>query len=512
MPEGIPRVEVDYLRAILSAHIYDLAVETALDAAPKLSSRLNQRVWLKREDQQPVFSFKLRGAYNKLRKLSPEQRANGVVAVSAGNHAQGVAMAARHFGTPALIVMPRTTPSIKIDAVRQLGAQVELVGDSYDDAAAYGIEQARLRGLSLVHPYDDVDVIAGQGTVGMELLRQARAPLDAVFVPVGGGGLIAGVVSWIKALEPQVKVIGVEPIDAACLHAALQAGHPVTLAQVGLFVDGVAVKRVGTEPFRVCQNQVDEVVLVSTDEICAAIRDIFEETRTVVEPAGALALAGLKRWSETAVQPQQNLVAIVSGANMNFDRLAHVAERAQIGEHHEAVFGVGIPEQAGSFLNFCRVLGRRSITEFNYRYAAGQTAQVFVGITLRSGLPERAEIAASLRAAGYQVCDYTDNEMAKLHVRHLVGGRSKTRDPERLVRFEFPERPGALLDFLEQLSGRWNISLFHYRNHGAAYGRVLAGLEVADADLAEFVALLDKVGFAYWDETENPAMQQFLLA
>ena len=297
MPEGIPRVEVDYLRAILSAHIYDLAVETALDAAPKLSGRLNQRVWLKREDQQPVFSFKLRGAYNKLRKLSPEQRANGVVAVSAGNHAQGVAMAARHFGTPALIVMPRTTPSIKIDAVRQLGAQVELVGDSYDDAAAYGIEQARLRGLSLVHPYDDVDVIAGQGTVGMELLRQARAPLDAVFVPVGGGGLIAGVVSWIKALEPQVKVIGVEPIDAACLHAALQAGHPVTLAQVGLFVDGVAVKRVGTEPFRVCQNQVDEVVLVSTDEICAAIRDIFEETRTVVEPAGALALAGLKRWS-----------------------------------------------------------------------------------------------------------------------------------------------------------------------------------------------------------------------
>ncbi len=500
----------DYLRAILNASIYDLVIESKLELGKKISARLGQQIWLKREDTQAVFSFKLRGAYNKLLKLDAAARALGVLAVSAGNHAQGVALAAQHLGINAVIVMPQTTPPIKIDAVRALGAEVVLHGDSYDDAAAHGAHLAAARGLVMVHPFDDPDVIAGQGTIAMELCRQAQT-IDVIFVPVGGGGLIAGIAAWIKALRPEVKIIGVEPIDAACLHAALIAGQPVTLSQVGLFVDGVAVKRIGDHPFRVALRCVDEMVLVNTDQVCAAIRDIFEETRTVVEPAGALALAGIKQWCAAQErQPGLNLVSIVCGANMNFDRLRHVAERAEIGQQSEAVFGVTIPEQPGSFLQFCRSLGKRAITEFNYRYVENASAQVFVGLALRQGASERLSVLADLRTQNYQVFDFSDNEAAKLHVRHLVGGRLGASLPERIFRFEFPERPGALLSFLERLSGRYNITLFHYRNHGAAYGRVLAGFQVEPSDSAEFEARLDDLGFARVEETDNPALAQFL--
>jgi threonine dehydratase len=411
--------------------------------------------------------------------------------------------------------MPLTTPSIKVDAVAAHGARVELFGDSFDEAAAFGRKMADAEALTWVHPYDDADVIAGQGTIGMELLRQAQ-DIGAIFVPVGGGGLIAGIAAWVKTLRPEIKIIAVEPDDAASLSAALKAGHPVDLAHVGLFVDGVAVKRVGDEPFRIAKTAVDACVQVSADEVCAGIRDIFEETRTVVEPAGALALAGIKRYLAQPHAPIRGaLVAIVCGANMNFDRLRHVAERAQIGEQHEAVFGVQIPEKPGSFLSFCQALGKRAITEFNYRMGAGSAAHVFVGIALRHGAAERSEIAAHLNQAGYIAQDFSDNEAAKLHVRHLVGGRApmsqaQVAQPEHVYRFEFPERPGALMDFLTALSGRWNISLFHYRNHGAAYGRVLVGLNVADADSSALHAKLDQIGFARVDESQNPALKQFL--
>jgi threonine dehydratase len=507
-------IDRQYLHAVLTARVYELAIETALQGMPRLSRRLGAELKLKREDTQPVFSFKLRGAANKLAQLPPEILARGVIAVSAGNHAQGVAMAARALGVSALIVMPRTTPPIKVDAVAALGAEVLLVGDSYDEAAAEGRKLAREQGRYLVHPYDDSAVIAGQGTVGLEILRQHPGALGAVFVPVGGGGLAAGVATVIKALRPEVKVYGVEPDDAACLAAALAAGAPVDLAQVGLFVDGVAVKRIGDEPFRLLQSRIDGVVLVSTDEICAAIKDVFEDTRVVLEPAGALALAGCKRWLEDGGDASLPLVAIASGANMNFDRLRHVAERAEIGEHHEAVLGVTIPERAGAFLAFCRLLGNRAVTEFNYRYADAQAAQVFVGISLRQGGRDRDQDRKALiedfEAAGYVVHDYTGNELAKLHIRHLVGGRARPPLPERILRFEFPERPGALLRFLEHLGGRWNISLFHYRSHGAAYGRVLAGFEVADSDLADFHTDLEALGYSYVDESGNPAVTQFL--
>ncbi len=499
----------EYLRAILNAAIYDLAIETPLEFAPKASSRLGARILFKREDHQPVFSFKLRGAYNKLLHLSELERARGVLAVSAGNHAQGVAMAAKHLGINAVIVMPLTTPSIKVDAVSAYGAHVELHGDSFDEAQSFGRTLADLRGLTWVHPYDDADVIAGQGTIGMELLRQAN-DIGAIFVPVGGGGLIAGIAAWVKTLRPEIKIIAVEPDDAASLAAALAAGQPVDLPQVGLFVDGVAVKRVGALPFQICKSTVDLCVQVSSDEVCAGIRDIYDETRTVVEPAGALALAGMKRYLADGNSVNGALVAIICGANMNFDRLRHVAERAQIGEQHEAVFGVKIPEKAGSFLSFCQALGKRAITEFNYRMGAGDCADVFVGIALRRGAAERAEIAEMLNQQGYVAHDFSDNEAAKLHVRHLVGGPALGLDSEHIYRFEFPERPGALMDFLTALSGRWNISLFHYRNHGAAYGRVLVGLNVQAADLPALNAKLDQIGFARVDETQNPALQQFL--
>ncbi len=502
--------ETGWLRAILTAPVYDVARTTPLEHAPGLSKRLGNTIWLKREDLQPVFSFKLRGAYNRMRQLSGEERARGVVAVSAGNHAQGVAFSAAQLGINALIVMPVTTPRIKIAAVEAFGARTELFGDSYADAAAHGEQIAASEGRTLIHPFNDRAVIAGQGTVAMELLAQHHGRMDAVFVPVGGGGLCAGVAVYLKALVPGVRIIGVEPADAASLEAALKAGMPVPLQHVGLFVDGCAVKEIGALTFDLLRDRVDEVVTVDVDQVCAAIRDVFGETRSIVEPAGALALAGLKRWVEQTGSVDKDLITVLSGANMNFDRLAHVNERAEIGEQHEALFGVTIPEQSGSFLSFCRTIGRRAVTEFNYRVRGGQAAQVFVGIQLSRGAKERAEIGQALQEAGYAVVDYTQNEVARLHVRHLVGGIGIEGQRERFFRFEFPERPGALLHFLETLGTRWNITLFHYRNRGAAYGRVLAGFGVQPGQERDLQADLDRLGFWFSDETENGALNQFL--
>ncbi len=501
----------DYLKRILTARVYDVAIETPLEVAPALSARLRNKVWLKREDLQPVFSFKLRGAYNKMASLTPQERKRGICAASAGNHAQGVALSARRLGIDATIVMPKTTPEIKVHAVAARGARVELAGNTYDDAYQHARSLAEEKGLTFVHPYDDPVVIAGQGTVAMELMRQHPDPerLDAVFVPVGGGGLIAGVAAYIKALYPRVKIIGVEPEDAPCFHAALKAGERVVLEQVGIFADGVAVKQVGEEPWRVAKELVDEVVLVTTDEICAAIKDIFEDTRSIAEPAGALAIAGLKKYVEREGCEDRFFAAIDSGANMNFDRLRHVAERAELGELREGLFAVTIPEKPGSFLRFCETLGSRNITEFNYRYADAAAAHIFVGVQLGGGKPEKDKLLAELEQKGLPVEDLSDNEMAKLHVRYMVGGRANAVD-ERLLRFEFPERPGALLRFLNRLGGRWNISLFHYRNHGAAYGRVLCGIQVPDGDLQEFHTFLDQLGYRWWEEDDNPAYEKFL--
>lgn len=502
--------DTTWLRSILTAPVYDIARRTPLDAAPVLSRRLANNIWLKREDLQPVFSFKLRGAYNRMRQLDAEARARGVVAVSAGNHAQGIAFSARELGIDAVIVMPVTTPRIKIAAVEAFGARIELNGDSYSEAAAHGEGIAKRERRTLVHPFDDAAVIAGQGTVAMEILAQHRGRIDAVFVPVGGGGLCAGMAAYLKALDPAIRIVAVEPDDAACLDAALKAGRPVPLAHVGLFVDGCAVKQIGDLTFQVLRDRVDELVTVDVDQVCAAIRDVFEDTRSIVEPAGALALAGMKKWIATNGAHGRELVAILSGANMNFDRLGHVTERAEIGEQHEALFGVTIPEKAGSFLEFCRTIGRRPVSEFNYRYRESGTAQVFVGIQLAGGVAERRAIRDMLNSAGYAVADYTQNEVARLHVRHMVGGAAPGGARERLFRFEFPERPGALLHFLETLGTRWNITLFHYRNRGAAYGRVLAGFNVGVGQDAAFLADLARLGFWYSDETENRALHQFL--
>jgi len=496
----------DWLRAILTAPVYEVCRRTPLDAAPRLSQRLGAKVWLKREDLQPVFSFKLRGAYAKLARLGAAERERGVLAVSAGNHAQGVALGARALGLDALVVMPATTPRIKIQALAALGARLVLPGAGYDEAAAHGAALARAQGRTLVHPYDDADVIAGQGTVAMELLAQAREPLDAVFVPVGGGGLCAGMAMYLKSVDPRVRVVAVEPADAACLAAALQAGRPVPLPQVGLFVDGCAVRQIGDLPFELLRGRVDEVVTVDTDAVCAAIRDVFEDTRSIVEPAGALAVAGLKRWA----RPRGNYAAVLSGANMNFARLGHVAERAAVGERHEALFGVTIPERRGSFLAFCRALGKRAVTEFNYRWHGGDSAQVYLGVQLAGGDAERDAIRAALQGAGFACADYTEDETARLHVRHLVGGPARGLGRERWFRFEFPERPGALLQFLETLGPRWNITLFHYRNHGAASGRVLAGFEVRECDDPAFAADLARLGFWHREESRNPALRQFV--
>jgi len=498
-----------YIERILRARVYDVASESPLTLAKGLSRRLGNQVFLKREDLQPVFSFKLRGAYNKLRHLPVESLKRGVIAASAGNHAQGVSMGASRLGIDAIIVMPRTTPGIKIDAVRGWGANAVLHGDSFDEAFSHAMELSEARGLTFLHPFDDPDVIAGQGTIGMEILRQHPEPPDAIFVPVGGGGLIAGVAAYVKYVRPEVKIIGVEPEEAPTLHAAMAAGERVILTEVGLFADGVAVKQIGNETFRVARDTVDEVVLVSTDEICAAIKDIYDDTRGIAEPAGALSVAGLKRWVEREGAQGQHLIAIESGANINFDRLRHVAERAELGERREALFAVGIPERPGSFLAFCQALGKRQITEFNYRYADQHNAQVFVGVQTGGGAAEREELAERLRSKGFSVLDMSDNETAKLHIRFMVGGRALGVENEHLIRFEFPERPGALLNFLDGVGQRWNISLFHYRNHGAAYGRVLMGIQVLTAEQAEFYEMLAKLGYRYWEETDNPAYQLF---
>jgi threonine dehydratase len=499
----------EMLRLILTSRVYDVAQETPLDPAPRLSRRLNNHVLLKREDLQPIFSYKLRGAYNRIAHLTAEERTRGVIAASAGNHAQGVAFAARHLGLEALIVMPQTTPEIKVDAVRDLGAAVELAGDTYADAQARCHELVAERGMTFVHPFDDPLVIAGQGTVGDEILRHRLGDVAAIFVPVGGGGLIAGIGSYVKALRPSVRVIGVEPFGADAMYQSLAAGRRVTLDAVDIFADGVAVREVGAITFPIVQATVDEIVRVSNDEICAGIKDIFDDTRTIMEPAGALAVAGLRAWVGRTGVTGARLAAVLSGANMNFDRLRFVAERAELGDAREALFGVTIPERPGAFRAFCATIGRRVVTEFNYRLSGRDVAHIFVGIATRSR-QDAADLASTLNAGGYATIDLTDNETAKLHVRHMVGGRSPDVAHEQLCRFEFPERPGALMAFLDKLGGRWNISLFHYRNHGADFGRVLAGFEVPDAETAAFEAFLDGLGYRYQRERENVAYDLFL--
>jgi threonine dehydratase len=499
----------ELLEKILRAPVYDVAIETPLDEAKLLSDRQDNRVWIKREDLQPVFSFKLRGAYNKISQLSESERKAGVVAASAGNHAQGVALAATRLGVDSRIVMPWTTPQIKVEAVERFGGAAILEGDSYDEAAALAGRIRDEEGRIFVHPYDDLDVIAGQGTVAMEILHQHQGPIDAIFVPVGGGGLIAGVAAYVKHNSPGTRVIGVEPEDAASLAAALSAGVRVDIGPVGLFADGVAVRKVGKLPFEIVRDLIDDVITVGIDEICAAIQDIFEDTRSIAEPAGALSIAGLKRWVAKHDVRGATLVAIDSGANMNFDRLRHVAERAAIGEQREALLAVTIPERPGAFRSLCRALGEHSVTEFNYRYGGSEEAHVFVGVGLSGRQSERESVIDDLRESGFEVADMTGNELAKLHVRFMVGGRASMPD-ERLFRFEFPERPGALARFLDNVGGRWNISLFHYRNHGAAFGRVLAGLEIPAQDRDEFGRFLEELGYPVVEETSNLAAGLFL--
>ena len=499
-----------YLKKIVNARVYDVARETPLELAPILSHRTGNRVWLKREDEQPVFSFKCRGAYNKMAGLPTAELKKGVVAASAGNHAQGVALAASKLGTKAIIVMPRTTPRIKIDAVRNLGGKVVLHGDNYDAAYAHAREIATQRRLTFVHPYDDPEVIAGQGTIGMEILKQHSGPIDPLSVPVGGGGLIAGIAVYIKQLRPEIKIIGVEPEDADAMDLSLKAGKRVMLDHVGIFADGVAVRSVGKETFRLARQFVDEMVVVSNDEICAAIKDIFEDRRSILEPAGALAYAGLKRYAEQKRLKNKNLIAIASGANVNFDRLRHVAERAEIGERREALFAVTIPERPGALKKFCTILGDHNITEFNYRFADPKAAHIFVGVQVPPDTMDARKLMGALRQHGYATLDMTDNEMAKLHIRHLVGGRAPNAVNEILYRFEFPERPGALMNFLDKMGGRWNISLFHYRSHGADFGRVLVGMQVPPQDKKAFQKFLDNLGYEYVEETRNPAYKLFL--
>jgi threonine dehydratase len=489
--------------------VYDVARESELESARLLSQRLNNRVWLKREDLQPVFSFKLRGAYQKISQLTAEELSRGIIAASAGNHAQGVALAAHRLKARALIFMPRTTPAIKVQAVEDLGAEVRLTGDTYDEACEAALSIAAETGAVFVHPYDDPDVIAGQGTIARELIQQARGGMDAVFVPVGGGGLLAGISVYLKSIAPGVKVIGVEPEEAASMAAALAAGKPVALETVGLFADGAAVRKVGEETFRLCRGRVDAMIQVSTDEICAAIKDVYEDTRSILEPAGALSVAGMKKWVAKHRVEGQDLVAIACGANMNFDRLRHVSERAELGEGREAIFGITIPELPGTMRQLIRLIGDLNVTEFNYRYSAPGAAHVFLGVQIPSQAA-RDELAGTLRGAGFGVLDMSENELTKIHLRHLVGGMAAGLESERLYRFEFPERPGALMRFLNEMPMTWNISLFHYRNHGAAYGRVLAGLEIPSTEQAEFESFISELGYTWSEETENPAVELFL--
>jgi threonine dehydratase len=499
-----------YVKMILTSRVYDVAVETPLQPAGQLSMRLNNKILLKREDLQPVFSFKIRGAYNKLAQLTAQEAARGVVTASAGNHAQGLALAARELGIRATIVMPNTTPEIKIEGVRSRGGIVVLHGDSFPEALAHSLKLVDEQGLVYIHPYDDPYTIAGQGTVAMEILRQHPGDLDAIFVPVGGGGLIAGIAAYVKYLRPGIKIIGVEPDDSNCLQQAMRAGERVVLPQVGLFADGVAVAQIGQHTFDICKDHVDEVITVSTDEICAAIKDIYDDTRSITEPAGALGVAGIKKYVEARGVSGQTLVAIDSGANVNFDRLRHVAERAELGEGREAIIAVTIPERPGSVKAFCEAIGKRQITEFNYRYHTGHEAHIFVGVQTHPERDPRAGLVQTLQAHGFPVLDLTDNELAKLHIRHMVGGHAVRVSDEMVLRFEFPERPGALFNFLDKLGGRWNISMFHYRNHGAADGRVVAGLQVPEDERHLVAGALAEIGYPFWDETHNPAYQLFL--
>lgn len=501
-----------YLKRILTARVYDVAIESPLELAPSLSARIGNNVLLKREDMQPVFSFKLRGAYNKMAQLTPEQLKRGVITASAGNHAQGVALSAHRMGCKAIIVMPTTTPQVKIEAVRHFGQRsVEIVlhGDSYNDAYGHALELEKEKQLTFVHPFDDPDVIAGQGTIGMEILRQRQAPIHAIFCAIGGGGLIAGVAAYVKQVRPDIKIIGVQTTDSDAMYRSLKAKKRVQLNDVGLFADGTAVKLAGEETLRICRKYVDEIVLVDTDAVCAAIKDVFQDTRSILEPSGALAIAGAKLYAKREQLKGETLVTVCSGANMNFDRLRFVAERAEIGERREAILAVTIPETPGSFRKFCSLLGKRNITEFNYRYADPKAAQVFVGIQVKDQ-SETADLVDKLQRSKLPTLDLSDNEMAKLHLRHLVGGHAPEAKDEILFRFEFPERPGALMNFLNSMSHSWNISLFHYRNHGADYGRVLVGMQVPRQDKKALKTFLDTLGYRYWDESDNPAYRLFL--
>lgn len=500
-----------YIKKILESKVYEIAEETPIDFAPLLSARFANTILIKREDLHPIFSFKIRGAYNKIAGLDKAARAKGIVAASAGNHAQGVALSAQALNIKATIVMPETTPSIKVDSVKARGAKVLLHGDTYNEAAGFAKKLVEDKQLTYIPPYDDADVIAGQGTVGMEILRQHSGKLDAVFVPVGGGGLLAGIAAYIKYVRPEVKIIGVEPEDAACLKAAMLAKRRVVLPHVGLFADGVAVTQIGKETFRVIRDLVDDVITVSTDEMCAAIKDVFDDTRSIAEPAGALSLAGLKKYVVENAVKGETLVAIHSGANTNFDRLRYISERTEIGEQREAILSVTIPEKVGSFKRFCTALGKRSITEFNYRYSGSQEARIFVGIQVDPKKDDRQQLVQRLQKKGYPVTDMTDNEVAKLHVRHMVGGRKPDFvDDEVIYRFEFPERPGALMNFLNGLGQHWNITLFHYRSHGAAYGRVLVGMQVPAAERRALKKYLQELNYPFWLESDNPAYQQYL--
>ena len=499
-----------YIEKILKAKVYDVATETPLDFASSLSVRFNHSIFIKREDLQPVFSFKLRGAYNKIASLNKEERQQGVIAASAGNHAQGVALSANKLGIRAIIVMPKTTPEIKVKAVRSWGAQIILFGDSYDEAYSHAKTLEKEKGMIFVHPYDDDEVIAGQGTIGMEILRQKSGEIHAIFVPVGGGGLISGIAAYVKFVSPEIKIIGVEPDDADCLNQALKSKQRVTLEQVGLFADGVAVKQIGNAPFQLATKYVDDVITVSTDEICAAIKDIYDDTRSVAEPAGALAIAGLKKYAVQQKLNNQTLIAIESGANINFDRLRYVAERTLVGEHKEILLAVTVPEIPGSFLKFCKSLGKRNITEFNHRYFNSKKAQVFVGISCTGLDSDRDNLIYQLEEKGFSVIDMTKNELAKDHIRYMVGGHAPKTLGEIVYSIQFPERPGALLNFLTSLGSRWNISMFHYRNHGAAFGKVLMGIQLPESERNDFEQRLDTVGFEYKNESQNTAYTTFV--
>ena len=507
-------MSIDYLKKILTSRVYDVAIETPLELAPILSARTGNKIYFKREDMQSVFSFKLRGAYNKMAHLSPAQRKHGVICASAGNHAQGVALSAKKLGCRAVIVMPTTTPAVKIDAVKARGGEVVLFGESYSDAYAHALTLEKKQKLSFVHPFDDPDVVAGQGTIAMEIVRQHSGPIHAIFVAIGGGGLIAGVAAYIKAVRPDIKIIGVQTTDSDAMARSLKAGRRVTLTDVGLFSDGTAVKQVGEETFRLARQYVDDIILVDTDSVCTAIKDVFTDTRSILEPAGALAVAGAKAYIERAAKTKhpiknQSLIAIACGANMNFDRLRFVAERAEVGEAHEAIFAVTIPEERGSFRRFCQLVGARAVTEFNYRISDQKKAHVFVGLQVASR-DEPSTISKQFEKQGFHTIDLTQDELAKVHIRHLVGGKSALADNELLYRFEFPERPGALMRFLDSLAPNWNISLFHYRSEGGDVGRVLVGLQVPKKEMKSFRDFLATLGYRYWDETDHPAYQLFL--